>query len=299
MAGRLASFARFVVVALFVALFASCAHPQQADLDIAPASATLVEGATVQLTVTRRFPGGGVDDVTNKVVYTSSNRTVALVSERGLVTAQKEPGSVLVKVVDPDTDATTSISLTIVPPTIEAIEIDPTPAVVIRPGTARRFVANARMSDGSKVDVTAKVQWGSNNEAAATVVRAGPDIGLVTAIAEGDTTITATDVETLVQGRTIVFVRGESPQLRAIHVEPNPATIPVGQKVQLTARGVLSDGSLRDMTKLVGWSSSRTDIATVDAEGMVTGVLAGDTTITATGPAAQGAVKGSAAAKVE
>ena len=288
-----------LVLLVVAALFVSCAAPQQASLDIAPQSVTLVTGGTVQLTVTRRFPGGGVDDVTNKVAYSTSNRTVALVNDKGFVTAQKEPGSVLVRAVDRDTDATGFISLTIVPPTIESIEIDPTPAVVIRPGTARKFTANARLSDGSKVDVTAQVQWGSNNEAAAAVVRAGPDIGLVTGVKEGDTTVTATDVKTLIQGRTIVFVRGESPQLVAIHVTPNPATIAKGQKLQFAAKGILSDGTDRDMTKLVAWSSSRTDIATIDADGIATAVLAGDTTITATGPAAQGSVKGSAAVKVE
>jgi trimeric autotransporter adhesin len=288
-----------LVLLVFAALVLSCAAPQQASIDIAPQSVTLVTGGSVQLTVTRRFPGGGVDDVTNKVVYSSSNRTVALVNEKGFVTAQKEPGSVLVRVVDRETDATSFISLTIVPPTIESIEIDPSPAVVIRPGTARRFAANARLTDGTKVDVTAQVQWGSNNEAAATVGRAGADIGLVTGIKEGDTTVTATDVKTLVQGRTLVFVRGESPQLIAIHVTPNPETVTKGQKKQFSAKGILNDGTDRDMTKLVAWSSSKTDVATIDADGMATGVLAGDTTITATGPAAQGAVKGSAALKVE
>jgi trimeric autotransporter adhesin len=233
------------------------------------------------------------------VTYTSSNRLVAIVSDRGLVTAQKETGSVLVRVVDPTTDATGVISLTIVPPTIESIEIDPTPAVVLKPGTARRFAANARLSDGSKVDVTSQVQWSSNNEIAARVSGSGADIGLVTAVSEGDTTITATDAKTLVQGRTIVFVRGESPQLRAIHVEPNPKTITKGSKEQFKATGILSDGSTRDMSKLVTWSSSRPDVATIDSDGLATGVLAGDTTITAIGPPAQGAVRGSAALKVE
>src|SRR5688572_31792025 len=106
---------RLVILAFlaFLVLFASCAAPQQASLDVAPASTTLVTGSTLQLTVTRRFPGGGVEDVTNKVTYTSSNRVSVLVSDRGLVSAQKEPGSVLVRVVDPTTDATGVISLKI------------------------------------------------------------------------------------------------------------------------------------------------------------------------------------------
>jgi hypothetical protein len=52
------------------------------------------------------------------------------------------------------------------------------------------------------------------------------------------------------------------------------------------------------VTASVVWSSSRVDVATVSALGVVTGVAAGDTTISAAGLGADAAIKGSAAAKV-
>ena len=102
------------------------------------------------------------------------------------------------------------------------------------------MTANARLDDGTTKDVTSQVLWASANTAAATVGITPGDIGLVTAIAAGETTITATDSATLVQGRTIVFVSGEATgenakRLSAIVVTPNPATIALGQTAQLAA----------------------------------------------------------------
>jgi uncharacterized protein YjdB len=68
--------------------------------------------------------------------------------------------------------------------------------------------------------------------------------------------------------------------------------------VEMTAVGVYSDGSTKNLTKLVTWSSSRTDAAVVDSSGVVTGVALGDTTVSATGPEPTTTVKGSAAVKV-
>ena len=86
--------------------------------------------------------------------------------------------------------------------------------------------------------------------------------------------------------------------LQAIVVTPNPAKVAVGKNVEMTALGVYSDGSTKNLTKSVAWSSSRTDVAVVDSGGVVTGVAAGDTTISAAGPEPSTTVRGSAAVKV-
>lgn len=187
-------------------------------------------------------------------------------------------------------------------PRIESIDIVPSPAVVLRPGGSVKLTANARLNDGTTKDVTSQVLWASANTAAATVGVTPGDIGLVTAIAGGETTITATDSATLVQGRTIVFVTGDAAdkdvqRLSAIVVTPNPATIALGQTAQLAALGVYADGSTKDLTKNdVAWSSSNEAVLTVGADGLATSVAVGEATVTAAGPG--GAVKGSASVKV-
>jgi trimeric autotransporter adhesin len=290
--------ALFMLLALTSLLFASCAAPLAPTLDLTPASETLVAGQPLQLTVTRRFPGGSVEDVTNHVRYTTSDRSIALVSERGVITAGSEPGTVIVKAFDASSDATAIAAVTVVEARVTSIDVSPAPALVMDRGTTRGFTATALFNNGTSRDVTSQVLWSSTNPGAANVGNSQIDKGIVSAVASGDTTILATDAKTLVQGRSIVFVKGGPPTLQAILVTPNPANVGVGMTQELSAVGVYSDGSTQNLTKTASWSSARSDVAVVNATGVVTGVAAGDTTISASGPEPFTTVKGSAAAKV-
>ena len=74
-----------------------------------------------------------------------------------------------------------------------------------------------------------------------------------------------------------------------INLWPTSAIIEIGQTEQLTAAVLPSDAD----NKEVEWSSSDTSVATVDANGLVTGVAKGEATITATAKDGSG-VKGEA-----
>jgi RHS repeat-associated protein len=67
----------------------------------------------------------------------------------------------------------------------------------------------------------------------------------------------------------------------ALTITPDPASVDVGASLQLTARGVAPDGSTSDVTAQVLWSSAGS-AASVSAAGLVRGLAAGTTTITAT-----------------
>jgi len=271
-----------VLVTFFSLLFAaSCSEPMQPTLEVSPASTTLVSGKNTQLTVTRRFPGGQADDVTNKVTYSSSNKSVLGVDARGLLIPGTEGGTAVIRVSDPQSDAFALATFTVVPPRIEAIDIIPSPAIVMKPAEIRQFTATARFNDGVNRDVTGQMQWTSSNEAAARVgTTAGFDNGRVTAVTEGDAIIIARDAETGIEGRTTVFVRGAGPQLLAITLTPNPASVPVSGTVQFTALGIFSDGSSTSVTNTVAWSSSNEAVLKVDQAGLATGVASGMATVT-------------------
>lgn len=278
------------LITLSMLLFASCAEPIAPTLDLTPTSQTLIAGQPLQLTVTRRFKGGAVEDVTSRVTYTTTDRSIASVSDHGVVTAGTRPGSVVIKVFDSISEATAIAGFTVIEPAITSIDVSP-PVVP-------RVIATAHFNNGTTSDVSSQVLWSSTNAAAAIVGNSQLDRGIVSAVADGDTAIIATDAKTGVTGRATVFVTGSVAFLQAILVTPNPGIVAVGKTVELSALGIYSDGSNKYLTKSVTWTSSRTDVATVDANGVVTGVVAGDTTITATGPEPSTTVKGSAAVKV-
>ena len=69
--------------------------------------------------------------------------------------------------------------------------------------------------------------------------------------------------------------------LVSISVTPSSASVAAGVKEQFSATGTYSDGSRKDITKTVKWSSGNTAVATVNNSGLATGVAVGSVTIQA------------------
>ena len=80
-----------------------------------------------------------------------------------------------------------------------------------------------------------------------------------------------------------------SASLQSIQVTPATASLAAGLSQQFKAAGIYSDGSTRELTSGVTWTSSSTAIATVGANsGLVQSVTTGSTTIMATFDSRQG-----------
>jgi hypothetical protein len=76
----------------------------------------------------------------------------------------------------------------------------------------------------------------------------------------------------------------------SIAVGPAGTTIVVGHSLQFQAIGTFSDGSIKDITSSVGWSSSATSIVSISGTGLANALIGGvppggppvEVTITAT-----------------
>jgi uncharacterized protein YjdB len=74
----------------------------------------------------------------------------------------------------------------------------------------------------------------------------------------------------------------QGPSLSSISVTPASPSLVAGKTQQFTAMGTYSDGSMKDLTATVTWSSSAESAATIGtASGLATGLAQGPTTITA------------------
>jgi len=84
-----------------------------------------------------------------------------------------------------------------------------------------------------------------------------------------------------------------SATVSAIAVSPNPCVVGHTDSRQMSALATLPDGTKKDVTSdpSTTWNSDNTNTATVDPTGVVVGVNAGITTITATYQGASGDVK--------
>ncbi|WP_299687795.1 Ig-like domain-containing protein [uncultured Vibrio sp.] len=103
--------------------------------------------------------------------------------------------------------------------------------------------------------------------------------GIFSAVEAGYTTLTAT-----MDGVTsnTVDVNVSAAVITAIQVTPSPVSVAKGQTEQLVADATYSDGTSSPITNSVTWTDIDTATATVSASGVLTGVEAGNTTLTAT-----------------
>jgi uncharacterized protein YjdB len=85
----------------------------------------------------------------------------------------------------------------------------------------------------------------------------------------------------LAGGEILQLYQAGSATLVSIAVLPSNPNLASGLKQQFTATGTYSDGSVRNVTNSVTWTSSNTSAATINATGLATGVAVGSTTIQA------------------
>jgi len=159
-------------------------------------------------------------------------------------------------------------------------------SVLLVPGDTDQFSATAVNVGGDQSDITSTATWTSSTPAVATVDNAGK----VTAASQlASTTITAASGS--VKGTALVMVVA-SPLPGNLSVTSNATSgnVPVGQTAQLNAFA----GST-NVNQVVSWSSSNTSAATIDANGLVTGVSGSTSqvTFTATAVTATGQISGS------
>lgn len=249
---------------------------------VTPATPVLAKGTTRQLTATGVYSDGTTADLTTQVAWSSSNNALASISNAagsiGLATAISL-GTVNLTATLGGVQGTTTLGISSA--TLSSIQVS-APNSTIALGTSEQYTAVGIYSDGSNQDITSLVTWSSTMASTATVSNASGTRGLVTSVAMGSTSISAS-LSGVTGSRNLTV---SSATLASIMVTPGGAFLAKGTQQSFTATGVFSDGTMQDLTTAVSWSSSAGSVAVVDnstgAEGLVTAVAAGTSMITAT-----------------
>lgn len=145
-------------------------------------------------------------------------------------------------------------------------------------GLTSQLGAVGYYSDGSSKDITSLVTWSTSDSASLSVDTSGLVKGLKPGTASVVATYTPQGSSTAVKGSAVQTTT--DPILLSIAVS-NSANPPAGLTDQLKATGTKSDGSTIDLTKLVTWASADSKTLTVDANGLATGLVKGNTSVTA------------------
>ena len=273
-----------------------------ATVTVSPASASVVAGQTAQLAATTRDASGNV--LTGRsIVWTSSNGSVATVSGSGLVTGVTA-GSATITATSEGQSGSAAMTVTSPPP--------PSPATVTDLGISAVTDSSVTLSFTEVTDGTGSpasydvryavgtISWGSATEVSrgtcATPV-AGTAIGAkrtctVLGLAASTTygiqlvafrgTLGANAVFGALSNATSGTTAAGAPApVATVVVSPGSASVGVGGTQQFTT--TLKDASGNVLTgRTVTWTSSAVSVATITGNGLVSALLAGTSTITAT-----------------
>jgi len=238
-----------------------------AAVTVNPPTGTVPVGGAVQLSATPKDVNGVA--LTGRVVtWASSNTAVATVSASGLLTGVAA-GSATITATSEGINGTSAITVANVP--VASVTVSPA-ATSLLVGATQQLSATPKDVNG--VTLTGRVvTWASSNTAVATVSASG----LVTGVAAGSATITATSEG--INGTSAITVANVP--VASVTVSPTTAGLLINATRQLSA--VTKDAAGATLSgRVVTWSSSAPAVATVSASGLVTGVAAGSATITAT-----------------
>jgi uncharacterized protein YjdB len=210
----------------------------------------------------------GAPIVARDVFWSSSDPTVAKVSQAGLVTGVSVGTAQIAATIQGRSDVAT---LTVAPNAVASVLLTP---LDLRLAVGAQGDVRARLVDAAGATLTNRVvTYVSSNTTVATV----DSTGHVTAVGPGSSSITATS-----EGRSAAAsVTVSNVPVASVRLSPTSASVVDGQSTQLAAEtrdaanAVLSG-------RVVTWSSSAPAVATVSSTGTVVGVTPGSATITAT-----------------
>ena len=228
---------------------------------------TLKEGDTTTLTATV-LPENTTDS--KSVSWRSSNSEVATVDANGTVTAKRAGTAVITATSTNGKSAGCTVTVSRKEIPITEISLDKSSATLTE-GETTTLVATVLPENTTD---SKSVSWRSSNSEVATV----DANGTVTAKRAGTAVITATSTNGKTAGCTVTVSKKEIPIIE-ISLDKSSATLTEGETTTLTAT-VLPENTTD--SKSVSWSSSNSEVATVDANGTVTAKRAGTVVITAT-----------------
>ncbi|TCT59269.1 Ig-like domain-containing protein [Vibrio crassostreae] len=241
-------------------------------IQVTPSPVNVAKGQTQQLTATATYSDMTSSDVSNSVTWGDFDTATATVSPTGLLSAVEMGSTILTATKDGVTSNTVDVNVSAA--VITSIQVTPSPVNVAK-GQTQQLTATATFSDMTSSDISNSVTWVPLHTATATV----SSTGLLSAVAAGNTTLTATK-DGITSNTVAVSV---SPAfITAIQVTPSPVNVAKGQTQQLTATATYSDMTSSDVSNSVTWTPIDTATATVSSAGLLSAVEVGNTTLTAT-----------------
>ncbi|MEO9968061.1 MAG: Ig-like domain-containing protein [Reichenbachiella sp.] len=284
-------FKSLTIIALMISTFFVGCNEDDPEIKITSfsfdaASVEVVEGTTVNLEDYIVVEGEDADQA--NIVFSSDNDEV--VSVDGTTLSAVGVGEATVEATETNTNKTATIEVTVIADNIAvtAVSLD-TESIDLEIGGTQQLTASITPEDATNKNLTWSVEFpseGKKSEDDPTAIATVSEEGLVTAVSPGEVVVNVTSEDGEFSASADVIVSGI--MVTGITLDQETAGIEIGETLQLTATVSPTDATDESITWSVAFpsegksnESSPEDIATVDEDGLVTGVSAGEVVITA------------------
>lgn len=251
-------------------------------------------GVAMQLEAVASFADSSTQDISANVVWTSSNDSVVTIDDTGRVTPINAGNAVITSTLNTSSGAiySNTANISVSNAQLKSVNINPISSSLYQ-GVSQKLTATGSFDDGNQ-DVTSAVNWTSSNTNVATInntatimngtiypspfVTQSGTTNITASVSNGSSTVTSVVATLTVSAAT----------LRAITINSVSPNIPKGMSQQYTASGTFSDGSTRDITNSVIWTSGNSALINISNSFGYNGLaktnllLTGSTTINAT-----------------
>jgi uncharacterized protein YjdB len=221
------------------------------SLTVSPANSAMAAGTTKQFAASGSFSDSSTQDISESVVWSSSNPAAAIIASSGVATSAATGSTTITAAFGTISGST---GLTVTTAHLVGINIIPAnPRIAAR--TSIAFAATGTFSDSSTGGNLAGVSWKSSKPNIASI----RSTGIAHGKKGGSVTITAS--ASGVTGTTTLTVGTGT--LVSLAISPATVTCSVGSTQQFVATGTFSDASSQDITLNSHWSSSSSSVATI------------------------------------
>jgi hypothetical protein len=248
-------------------------------IEIAPLSPTTTMGLPIQFSATGFYSDDTsktlTDEVTWQVGRTGDDPSTLIGSMTsgagvgGVFTPSKNGfGPISASINDFDGKAVSKQTFVTIDD-IASLSISNTKSTIYA-GQSDTFTVKGTTTGGKELTFTQGLSWSVTGNGALNDSGEASSNALVTSSAQGSMTITATwtnqDASTVSTSSTVTI---ENPLLTALTVTNANSSVKEGRTSQLTATATYSDGSTSNVSGTVTWFSDNTNVASIDANGLI------------------------------
>lgn len=243
----------------------------------------LLASKSTQLECTAHYSDGSTKNITNELIWSSSDTDFATV-EAGLITTNSNEGNVTISYETVDELESgepifkKSINYEIKGGVLESISIVVQNITIYIGGDyTLSAIGNYEINISVDItkDITSDCNWSSSNETIATV----SNDGVITGISAGEVTITIKEPTSDIKADINITV--EAPSYNSIEILAPSNYFNVGETLQFQALGKTENNLTIDITEKVDWVSSDETIVTIDTNGLAQAKAISDVNITA------------------